>query len=132
MSRENVAAVRRALEAYGREGLDGYLRYLDPEIERTSTEEWIERATYRGHEGVRRYLGSIEAEFEDLRVEPVELIDAGDQVISSVRISGRGKSNGASVELTLISVGWMRDGIAYRLRNYPDMAEALEAAGLRE
>jgi uncharacterized protein len=132
MSRENVDAVRRALEAYGREGLDGYLRYLDPEIEWTSTGEWIERATYRGHEGVRRYLGSIEAEFEDLRVEPVELIDAGDQVISSVRISGRGKSSGAPVELTLISVGSMRDGMAYRLRNYPDMAEALEAAGLEE
>jgi hypothetical protein len=32
----------------------------------------------------------------------------------------------------LISVGWLRDGVAYRIRNYPNMAEALEAAGLRE
>jgi ketosteroid isomerase-like protein len=132
MSQENVEAVWRALDAYGREGLDGYLRYLHPEIEWTTTDAWIERATHRGHEGVRRYLGTIEEEFENVRVEPVEVIDAGEQVVSSVRISGRGKGSGAPVELTLISVGWMRDGMAYRLRNYRDMAAALEAAGLSE
>jgi ketosteroid isomerase-like protein len=108
------------------------VRYFDPEIEWTSTGEWIERETYRGHEGVRRYLGSIEAEIEDLRGEPVELIDAGDQVISSVRISGRGKASGAPVELTLISVASLRYGLVYRIRNYPTMAAALEAAGLSE
>ena len=132
MSQENVEIVRVALEAFEREGLNGYLRYLDPEIEWTTTGGWIEAATYRGHEGVRRYLGSIEAEFDDLRVEPVRLIDAGEQVISSVRISGRGKTSDAPVELTLISVGRLRDGKGYRIRNYPDMAAALEAAGLQE
>jgi ketosteroid isomerase-like protein len=132
MSRENVEIVRRAIEAYEHEGLDGSLRSYDPEIEWTSTDAYIERATYRGHEGVRRYLGTMEEEFDDLRIEPVELIDAGEQVISSVRISGRGKTSGAPVELTLISVDSLRDGLIYRVRNYPDMAAALEAAGLRE
>jgi ketosteroid isomerase-like protein len=132
MSQENVEIVRQALDAYSREGLDGYLRYFDPEIEWTSTGEWIEGGTYRGHEGVRRYLGSLEAEIEDLRSEPVDLIDTGDQVISSVRISGRGKASGAPVELTLISVGTFRNGLVYRIRNYPTMADALEAAGLQQ
>jgi ketosteroid isomerase-like protein len=129
MSRENVEIVRRAIEAYEHEGLDGSLRSYDPEIEWTSTDAYIERATYRGHEGVRRYLGTMEEEFD---VEPVELIDAGEQVMSSVRISGRGKTSGAPVELTLISVGSLRDGLIYRVRNYPDIAAALKAAGLRE
>ena len=44
-----------------------------------------------GHEGVRRYLGTVADEFDDLRIEPLELIDAGDQVVVSVRISGRGE-----------------------------------------
>jgi ketosteroid isomerase-like protein len=100
------------------------LRYLDPEVEWSTTDAWIERATYRGHDGVRRHLGSMAAEFEDVRAEPVELIDAGgEQVVSPVRISGRGKGSGAPVELTLISVGWLRNGVAYRIRNYPDMAQ---------
>jgi len=132
MSRENVEIVRRAIEAYEREGLDGSLRYYDPEIEWTSTDAYIEAATYRGHDGVCRYLGTMEAEFDDLRIEPVELIDAGEQVISRVRISGRGRSSGAPVELMLFSVVSLRDGMIYRLRNYPDMGAALEAAGLEE
>ncbi len=37
MSEENLEVVRRAIEAYGREGLDGVLGYYDPEIEWTST-----------------------------------------------------------------------------------------------
>ncbi len=45
MSQKNVEVVRRAIEAYGREELDGVLRYYDPEIEWTSTGDYIERAT---------------------------------------------------------------------------------------
>src|SRR5215204_3769878 len=100
MSEENVEVVRRAIEAYGQEGLDGVLRYYDPEIEWTSTGGYIERGTYRGHDGLRRYLGTMEEEFEDLRIEPVELIDAGEQVVSSVRFTGQGKASGAPVEMT--------------------------------
>jgi ketosteroid isomerase-like protein len=128
MSEENVEIVRRAIAAYSREGLDGVLRYYDPEIEWTSTGDYIERATYCGHDGLRRYFGTMEDEFEDLRIEPVELIDAGEQVLSSVRLTGRGKASGAAVEMMLISVGALRAGLIYRVRNYPDMAEAFEAA----
>jgi ketosteroid isomerase-like protein len=131
MSEENVEIVRRAIEAYGHEGLDGTLRFYDPEIEWTSTGDYIEAAN-SGHDGLRRYLGTMEDEFEDLRIEPVELIDAGERVISSVRFTGRGKTSGAPVEMTLISVGSVRDGLINRVRNYPSMAEALEAAGVSE
>jgi hypothetical protein len=41
MSQENVEIVRRAIEAYEREGLDGSLRYYDPEIEWTSTDAYM-------------------------------------------------------------------------------------------
>src|SRR5512134_337661 len=133
MSEENVEIVRRAIEAHGREGLDASLRhYYHPEIEWTSTGDFIEPATYCGHDGIRRYLGTVEEEFTDFRVEPVELIDAGEQVVTSVRFTGRGKVSGAPVELTLFSVGSLQDGLIYRVRNYPNMAAALEAAGLRE
>jgi ketosteroid isomerase-like protein len=90
------------------------------------------KARIAGTRACGRYLAPIEAEFDDLRVEPQKLIDAGEQVVSSVRISGWGKTSGAPVALTLISVGKLRDGMVYRLRNYPDMAAALEAAGLTE
>jgi hypothetical protein len=57
----------------------------------------------------------------------VEFIDADEHVIVIIRISGRGKRSGASVELTLVSVGSVRNGKTVRVRNYPSRDGALEA-----
>jgi uncharacterized protein len=132
VSQENVQVVRRGYAAYERDGLAGLLRHLHPEVEWTTTGAFMEAGTYRGHEGVRRYLGSMLDEFEDPRNEPEEVIDAGDQVVVSARLTGRGKRSGAPVELTLTSVTAVRDGMIVRIRNYPTRPEALEAVGLSE
>jgi ketosteroid isomerase-like protein len=131
MSQENVEIVRRAFAAYEREGLQGLLACLHPEIEWTTTGMFLDADTYRGHDDVRRYLGLFD-EFEDLRNEPIELIDAGEQVVVCSRVSGRGTRSGAAVDLMLYSVGSIRDGKIGRLHNYRTKAEALEAAGLSE
>jgi ketosteroid isomerase-like protein len=70
MSQENVELVRRAFDAYEREGLDGLMCYLDPQVEWITTDAFLEAATYRGHEGVRRYLGAVIDEFDELRNTP--------------------------------------------------------------
>ena len=132
MSQENVELVREAFDAYARDGLEGMLPFYDPDIEWTTTASYIEPATYRGHEGVRRYLGTPAEEFDEVHVELMEVLDAGDQVVVSCRISGRGKLSDAPVDLTLIMVSLLRDGKVVRNRNYPTRPEALEAAGLSE
>jgi ketosteroid isomerase-like protein len=132
MSRANVEIVRRAVEAYEREGLDGSLRYYDPEIEWTAADESIERATYRGHDGVRRLFGIFAAEFDDLRFDVQELIDVGDKVIVTLRVGGRGRASGAPADQTWSYVCSLRDGMIYRIRAYSHKATALEAAGLSE
>jgi ketosteroid isomerase-like protein len=78
MSQENVEIVRRAVEAYAREGLDGSLRYYAPEIEWSTTDVAIERATYRGHDGLRRFFAMFDDLFNDLRFDVEDLIDAGE------------------------------------------------------
>jgi ketosteroid isomerase-like protein len=130
MSQENVEIVRRSFDQFAREGLGSVLGYFDSEIEWTTTDGYLEAATYRGHEGIRRYFETLTGEFENVRMEADELIDAGDHVLVCVRMSGRGKASGADVELTLTSVCSLREGKFVRIRNYPDKAEALEAVGL--
>jgi ketosteroid isomerase-like protein len=103
-----------------------------PEIEWSTTDPAIERATYHGHDGVRRFFGSFDDQCDDLRFDVEELIDAGDQVIVTIRIGGRGKASGAPVETTRSYVCSLRDGMIYRVRTYPARTEALEAAGLSE
>ena len=71
--------------------------------------------------------------FDDFKVEPVELIDAGgDKVIAVLRNSGRAKLSGVETDLTYAIVWTIRDGRIARGREYWTRDDALEAAGLRE
>jgi ketosteroid isomerase-like protein len=132
MQQENVEVVRRSFAELDRSGIDSALGYFDPEIEWTTTDAYIESATYRGHEGVRLYFDTIAAEFDDLCIEAEELIAVGDQVVASVRLSGQGKVSGAPVELRLTGVSWLRDGKIVGIRNYQDKVQALEALEARD
>jgi ketosteroid isomerase-like protein len=129
MSQENVEIVRRA---FATEGIEELMAYLDPEIEWTTTGMFLDAATYRGHEGVRGYLGAMEAAFDDLRDASEEIIDAGEVVLVAQVISGRDKRSGARAEFTRTSVCSVRDGKIVHIRSYRSKAEALEAAGLSE
>jgi ketosteroid isomerase-like protein len=131
MPQENVEIVRRSFDAYARDGIDGLLRYLDPEIKWTTTGAFLDAATYCGHLEVRRYLGLFD-DFADLRNEPQEFIDGGEQVVVCQRISGTGKRSGAAVDLVLYGVCSLRGDKIVRIQNYAGRTEALEAAGLSE
>jgi ketosteroid isomerase-like protein len=132
MSEENVEIVRRWIDAFNRGGVEMALRFLDPNVEWITTGVYIEAGTYRGHGGVLEYLDALAAEFDDFHSEPEELIDARDQVLVPARISARGRQSGARVDLRMTMVVSLRDGVIIRIRNYPEKADALEAAGLRE
>ena len=54
MSQENVEIVRRSFDAFARAGFDSVPDYFDPEIEWTTTDAFLEAATYRGYDGIRR------------------------------------------------------------------------------
>ena len=132
MSQENVEIVRHAFTAFERDGLAGMLPHFDCEIEWTTSDGHIEPATYRGYEGVLHYLATMACEIDGIRLEALELIDAGEQIVVTWRIHGRAKLSGAYVEMTLTSVSLLCDGKIVRVRNYSDRTQALEAAGLRE
>jgi ketosteroid isomerase-like protein len=130
MSEENVEIVRRWIQAFNRGGAETALRFMDPEVEWTTTGAFLEAGTYRGHEGILGYLGRLADEFEQFQTEPGELIAAGDRVVVPVRVTGRGKRSGAAVDLTMTMVVLLRDGEIVSIRNFTEKSEALGAAGL--
>ena len=68
--------------------------------------------------------------FDDFRIEPVELIDAGgDTVVGVLRFGGRAKLSGVETDSTFGVVFSIRNGKIARGREYGTRAEALEAAG---
>jgi ketosteroid isomerase-like protein len=134
MSRENVAVVEAAWNAFGRDGLDALAAYCTEDIDHRAIEGAPDdRGPMHGKDAVRAYLQDWLDTFDDVRTEIVELIDAEeDKVIAVLRLSGRGKLSGIETELTYAVVYTIRDGKIARGREYATRDQALEAAGLSE
>jgi ketosteroid isomerase-like protein len=131
MGSENVEIVRRAYEAFNREGRNAMLEFLHPEIEWDESELPARRpGVYHGHEGVTRLLNENASLWEDINVVIDEIIEGGsDQVVAMIRVTGRGRNTGVDVELATAQVWTLRAGKAKRVRLYLDRQEAMEVAG---
>jgi uncharacterized protein len=132
MSSENLDAARRGFEALHQRGVEAFLDFIDPRFEMTTPPELtVEPATYRGHDGLRRYFESFYEIMDEVRFEPEEFIDAGDRVVVPARLVARGRDTGIEAVQQLAFVWTLRDGKALALETYATRAEALEAAGLQ-
>jgi ketosteroid isomerase-like protein len=129
MSSKNVEILRRTLERMGSEP-EAFWAILDPEVEWDQTQQLPDAEVVRGYDAVRdathRWLGT----FDDYSRDLEELIDAGDDVITVLRLRGKGKGGGAPIEGRVAQVWTFRDGKVVRYRDFPKREDALKAAGL--
>ncbi len=134
MSQENVEIVREAAAAFNRGDLDAWLEYLADDIDHRAIEGALDdHGPIHGKDALRVHMEDWVGTFDNLRIEPVELIEAGeDKVIAVTRISGRAKLSGVETDLTYAVLYTIRDGKVARGREYWTKDQALEAAGLRE
>jgi ketosteroid isomerase-like protein len=149
MSRENVEIVRAFWKAWldggaaplsvsggevvydYRRDPDGLFVDLDPAVEvHPLTGAMLEGVSYRGHEGMRRWLEDVAELWESMWVEPDQFLDAGEAVVVVGRVHGRGKRGGVAIEAPAAWVCRQRDGRVSYLRFYLDPAQALDAVGL--
>ena len=134
MSQENVETVKAALDAMAQQGLDAFAEYWADDVEWRAVEGALDdRGPLHGKDACRAYVQDWLDTFDELTVEPRELIDAGtDQVVGVLHLAGRAKLSGIETNLTYAAVYGVRDGKIVRGREYATRDEALEAAGLRE
>ena len=97
MSQENVDAMRRGLEAWrgGDVKTVGALmeEFIAPEFE---IEPLYFDGSYRGHEGLGSWVGPRDF-WDEYRLETGELLDLGDHVLATSRVTGRGRGSGVPV-----------------------------------
>src|SRR5882724_1076507 len=134
MSQENVEMVRQMLDAGNRGDLDASSAYWADDVEWRAVEGALDdRGTLHGKDAVRAYVQDWLDTFDELTVEPLELIDAGeDQVVGVLRATGRAKLSGVETDLTYAVLYMFRDGKVAVGREYWTKEQTLEAAGLRE
>jgi ketosteroid isomerase-like protein len=132
MSQENIELVRAVYEAVDRGDLDTANSYLHPEIQFHTYVHAPEAGVYRGKEAVQKYNKGLFAQFESLRIEVEELVDAGDRVVVVTTQHAVPKGGDQEIEVHLAEVWTIRDLMLAERHSYSTKDQALEAAGLEE
>jgi ketosteroid isomerase-like protein len=127
--------VRRGYAASSRRDFEVLLLGLDPGIEYHPSVDLtppdMESVSY-GHDGyLKVWRGWLDA-FEDIRLEPEELLDLGDKLLVTIRTRGHGSGSGVAVGREQFQLFHLRRGLVVWQQDFSDRSEALEAAGLRE
>ena len=131
MSQENVEIVRRFVDCWQRQDWDAMVPLADPQVEQHGTVGGLDEGrVLRGVSEIREDYESVEQTWEEHRVEPQELIDAGDSVVIFLREHQRGKASGIELVVDTAVVVDVRDGRIVRTQGYMNRSEALEAVGL--
>ncbi len=131
MAQENVEIVWRGYEHFNRSGEVDFSA-LDAEVVYDLSRRTFDRLVFRGHEGVREFLRLIWEQWASRRMDPQALIDAGDEVVASVRLVGVGRQSGVETMANTAHVWTFREGKIVRLTVFQTMEEAVEAVRLRE
>ena len=82
---------------------------------------------------MREAMADWPSQWEDFRMELVEVLDAGaDVYVSTTRHRGHGRESGIEMDFNVFYVHRLRDGKLARLEMFFSREQALEAAGLSE
>ena len=120
-------ALEEAFEQFARGDFRSATRIYRPEV------EWIEHrgvpggGEFGGMDQVRQGFRGWLSSWRDYRLEPLELIEAGDRYFVAVRGSGHGTLSGAYAEDLFFQVWTFRDGKVLRIDNFAERDEALAA-----
>jgi ketosteroid isomerase-like protein len=133
MSEENLERLRQVTDAFNRRDLAAFLSCCDPNVEIVSSRVLIGAPTYRGREAVERFFRDMAVAWEELRVEPRDILPAGPEAFVVVaEASGKGKTSRASLESRRAAHIELSQGKAQRCEFFASEQDALEAAGLSE
>jgi uncharacterized protein len=124
---QDVERLRDAYQAFNAGGVEAFLERLTPDFQVRDRDSSPDRQTRYGREGIIQLFDSYMEAFDALRLEPEEFIEAGDQIVVSLRQWIRGKGSGAEVVGHIAHVWTLRGPDIYRLRIFGDKDRALDA-----
>lgn len=129
MASANVEIVRRSNAAANRGDLDEAFGCYAPDAVWHSRADEPDTGVYRGLDAIREQARTWATMLDDLRFELADYVDAGDRVVASGDMCGRGAESGAEVREPFAWVLRLRDGQVVEVHEYRDRAEALASVG---
>lgn len=128
---ENVALVRRSLEAICRWDVDTLLELYAPDVQLLPlTGTRVESGGYRGHDGLREYMSEARDLWDVLEPVGEVFTELGDHVLVTGRCRVRGRSSGAESNPVCAWAICVRDGRIVSHRACQSYEEALRVVGV--
>ncbi len=131
MSQENVEQARRGWEAIQRGDFAELGEMVTPDVVIVQPPEVPDSKTYEGRDAAIEAWQDWPTEWEEFRLDLIEIIDVSDDVVISVtRQRGRGLHSGIEMDFQVFFVAHLRDGLTARMEMFFGREQALQAAGL--
>ena len=110
--------LRYAYEGFGRRDMDTILSVMKPDIEWDATDALAHTGVFHGHDGVREYIGSLSAAWEEFNLIPELFTESsgGDNVMVLGAVKGRLAANQQEVEARFAHVLQIEGGQVTRLK----------------
>jgi ketosteroid isomerase-like protein len=130
----NAEVAERAMAAFSRGELDLALGDIAEDVEWHVTlvlpDLPPDKTVFRGHDEVRDLWRLLREVWDELSLEPEEVLyDRDDLLIERVRFRGRGSASGVEVDRVVYYVQELSDEKLARIRPFDSADEAFEAAG---
>lgn len=130
MSQENVRIALALVNGWNRGDREAFLALWDEAAEFYPLRAQLEGTSYRGRDGLERFMVEMREDWDEVRFEIEETKDAGDELAGIGRFRARGHASGVEINVPLGIHLKVRRGKVTYLRFFSEPAEALDAAGL--
>jgi len=121
--------LRRTYEALARRDFTALSELADPDFEMDLTERVLNPATYRGAEGLLRFLGEIDELWASMDIDVERVIERGDEVLAVLLVTLTGRGSGVEMESRIAQWWTLRDGKLLRMKLYGDADAAVAEFG---
>ena len=130
MSQENLELIRAGFAAHNRGDLDALTQVYDADV----VFETLLLGTHHGKEAIRLIYEENQKTLSGYTIDPIELIDAGDQVVAVAQVTGVGPVSQIAMEDRdqFAFLFTIKKGRVVREQAFRNREEAIEAAGLSE
>jgi ketosteroid isomerase-like protein len=127
VSQENVELIKAGFAAHNRGDLDALIEVYDPDV----VFETLLLGTRRGNEAIRQIYEENQKTLSGYSIEPVEVIDSGDQVVAVAQVTGVGPASQIAMDGDAFAFLFtIKNGRIVREQAFRNREEALDAAGL--
>ena len=115
--------MHRAFETFNARDVDRHVSLWDPDCEFLPFRAQLEGITYRGHQGIRRFVRDMDQDWSEFEIDPLEFHQRNERVVVIGRLRALGRGSSVNVDY----VAELRHGLITRLTSHSDPEAALRA-----